>query len=145
MACSQPLPNHPGVNIMCTTILVVDDDADLRNVLVRLLTWSGYTAECASGGAEALSRMQAAEEPPALVILDVNMPGIGGLDVLEYMRQEPRLMGVPVVCYSGTTVPEVQWEAALLGARAFLFKTRATCDELLATVACHVALPRVSA
>lgn len=66
-------------------ILVVDDDRKITGALRRGLSYEGYSVEVANGGAEALSMVR--EAPPDLVILDVMMPGIDGLDVCRLIRR----------------------------------------------------------
>lgn len=66
------------------TILVVDDEAMIRTLLTKFLTVRGYRVRAAKNGAEALA--MAAQQPPDLVILDMSMPGMNGLDVLRELR-----------------------------------------------------------
>ncbi|HEY3416567.1 MAG TPA: response regulator transcription factor [Armatimonadota bacterium] len=66
------------------TILVVDDEAQIRRALKSLLTARGYAVELAENGEEALTA--AAARPPELVILDLSMPGMGGLEVCKELR-----------------------------------------------------------
>ncbi|TAJ10372.1 MAG: response regulator [Nitrospirae bacterium] len=66
------------------TILVVDDEAMIRNLLMKFLTLRGYRVRVAQNGAEALAMV--AQQQPDLVILDMYMPGMNGLDVLRELR-----------------------------------------------------------
>jgi two-component system, OmpR family, response regulator MprA len=68
-------------------ILVVDDDAAVRESLGRALRLEGYDVELASDGAEALERLQANGDDPDLVVLDVLMPNIDGLEVCRRLRR----------------------------------------------------------
>jgi two-component system, OmpR family, response regulator MprA len=70
-------------------ILVVDDDRKISGALRRGLSYEGYSVEVANGGAEALSMVR--DTPPDLVILDIMMPGIGGLDVCRLIRRSSQL------------------------------------------------------
>jgi CheY-like chemotaxis protein len=79
-------------------VLVVDDDADCREVLRVLLEAEGHECVSASDGAEALEALQIAT--PSVVVLDVMMPNVHGLDVIRSMRADPRLADVPVVLVS---------------------------------------------
>jgi CheY-like chemotaxis protein len=76
-------------------ILVVDDDPASRYALVRLLTGSGLRVTEATGGMDALARIRAAR--PQAMVLDLVMPGVGGLDVLATLRADPELRDLPVV------------------------------------------------
>lgn len=77
-------------------ILIVDDDADIRDSLQDFFEDAGYAVATAADGAEALTRL-GAEHPPCVVILDLIMPAVSGNQVYETMRKDPRLAKVPVI------------------------------------------------
>jgi len=77
------------------TLLVVDDDADSRDLLMRSLTREGYRVVTATGGREALRL--AAEIHPAVITLDVIMPELDGREVLSQLRVHPDLAAIPVI------------------------------------------------
>ena len=79
-------------------ILVVDDQEDNRTVLERRLTRQGHTVECVSGGHAALSQLQLARFD--LVLLDVLMPDLDGLAVLERIKADPTTRDIPVIMIS---------------------------------------------
>jgi len=78
-----------------TTILVVDDDTDCRELLADLLSNQGYVVVCAKNGREALDCINAS--PPALMILDLMMPVMSGWELLERQKNDPNLESLPVV------------------------------------------------
>ena len=79
-------------------ILIVDDTADVREMLANLLTYGGHEVETAENGLEATDRSR--EHPPDLLICDLMMPGKGGLDTMEELRKEnPDLK---IICISGS-------------------------------------------
>jgi two-component system, OmpR family, response regulator len=80
-----------------TRVLVADDDADIRELVEFKLTQSGYDVEAVSDGLAAWESFQA--DRPSLVILDVMMPGLSGIDVLRKIR-ESQDAGVPVLLLS---------------------------------------------
>lgn len=82
-------------------ILIVDDDARARELYRNIVTKGlpGYPVQTASDGMVALAMM--AQETPSLVILDLMMPGVDGLDLLDRMRADPQTRRVPVVVLSG--------------------------------------------
>lgn len=86
---SRLCPSGPG------RVLVVDDDANNRELFRRTLSQEGWTVETAENGREALERMKG--EPTRLVVLDLMMPEVDGFEVLEQMHQNPRWASVPVV------------------------------------------------
>ena len=79
-------PDPPG------RIMVVDDDATLSDVVGRYLCRDGHQVECVSDGYAALRRVE--EEPPDLVVLDLMLPGISGLEVCRRLREQ---WPIPVV------------------------------------------------
>jgi signal transduction histidine kinase/CheY-like chemotaxis protein len=87
---SSAAPNMEG-----TPVLVVDDDADTRQVLKRFLNRKGFPVECASSGEEGLRL--ARELHPMAIILDVMMPGMDGWAVLSTLKSEPEVRDIPVV------------------------------------------------
>ena len=76
-------------------IVVADDDADIRDLVVFKLRQAGHDVQAVEDGAAAVEACQAT--PPDLVVLDVMMPGMGGLDATRALRLDPRLARVPVI------------------------------------------------
>jgi two-component system, OmpR family, response regulator MtrA len=76
-------------------IVVADDDADIRDLVVFKLQHSGHDIVAVGDGAAAVAACQL--EVPDLVILDVMMPGMSGLEACRAMRADPALAGVPVI------------------------------------------------
>lgn len=101
-----------------TPILVVDDHEATRNGVARLLHYSGYSALTAADGQAALNMLR--DHVPQAIILDLMMPGIGGLDVLREIRRDERLARVPVIAFSAAASLEAQ--ALSAGAHIFLLK-----------------------
>jgi CheY-like chemotaxis protein len=83
-----------------TSILVVEDDDEFRKLLEQVLVFDGFRVLTAAHGAEALTLMN--QETPALVVLDLVLPWVNGLEVLSTMRDTPRLRQVPVLIVTGT-------------------------------------------
>jgi CheY-like chemotaxis protein len=110
------------------TVLVVEDEFDLRATLQAILEGDGYRAETCSNGREALERLNGSK--PDLVLMDVMMPLLSGLEVLRTMKRTPELDGVPVVLMSSVQ-PSVNQEE--YGWQAFLRKPF-TIPALLQTV-----------
>jgi two-component system response regulator AtoC len=101
------------------TVLVVDDDDDVRNSLSEFLTSGGYRVRSAVGGAEALELLQS-EPPVDCVLLDLVMPRVDGFEVLRRMRERPGQ--VPVVVLSALSDAEDVVKAMKLGASDYLPK-----------------------
>jgi len=79
------------------TILIVDDDKNIRNLLRQELEREGYLVDEAKNGVEALSQVK---KKPDLVILDILMPELNGFDVAAVLRNDPATMGLPIVIVS---------------------------------------------
>jgi two-component system KDP operon response regulator KdpE len=111
-----------------TTVLVVDDEPQLRRVMLATLTDLGYTVVDAKSGEEALDKFR--EEQPDLVLLDLNMPGIGGLETCRAIR-----MGsdVPIIILSVRNSERDKVEALDAGADDYVTKPFGI-QELLARI-----------
>jgi two-component system phosphate regulon response regulator PhoB len=81
------------------TVLVVEDDTDIRNLLCRALTSAGYATRAESDGRAALAAIR--HNPPDLVLLDYGLPGMNGLDVCRALRGPTGCAGPPIVLISG--------------------------------------------
>jgi CheY-like chemotaxis protein len=84
------------------TVLVVDDDDGCRDLLDDFLGVLGYRVEVARDGREALDRLHAAERRPRLILLDLMMPGMSGLEFRREQARDPNLADIPVVLMSAT-------------------------------------------
>jgi CheY-like chemotaxis protein len=85
-------------------ILVVDDDADAREILSALAGAMGLKVRMAADGFEALEI--AAEQPPALILLDLMMPHLDGFSVLAKLQSAPKTRKVPVVIVSASSLSD---------------------------------------
>jgi CheY-like chemotaxis protein len=110
-------------------ILVVDDNEGLLENLAELLQSEGYEVATAADGAVALTRL-AADPLPHVVLLDLNMPGVGGREIAERIRHDPRLSSVRVVLSTGLPAAQIR---STVPANAFLAKPFGLKD-LLATL-----------
>ncbi len=115
-------------------VLVVDDSLTVRRVTQRLLEREGYRVALAKDGLEALERL--ADERPAIMLSDIEMPRMDGFDLLRNVRADERFSGLPVVLITSRTAQKHRDYAAQLGADHYLGKPYAE-DQLLALVAQH--------
>lgn len=118
-------------------ILVVDDEPQIRRIMRTTLTGAGYEVEDAKSGEEALAKLR--EYHPDLVLLDMNMPGLGGLDTCREIRAGANV-GIIMLTVRNTEADKVQ--ALDAGADDFVNKPFST-PELLARI--RAALRRVPA
>ncbi len=106
--------------LLVTRILVVDDDENIRRVLTFALKKGNYEVLTAADGSEGLQLALTSE--PDLIILDLHMPGLSGLEVCQQIRSSPRLAQVPVLILSATREMAEFRSAQELGAVMFIPK-----------------------
>ncbi len=110
-------------NGMKGTILVVDDSAMMRKVVLRTLKMAGLDFEAvleAADGAEAIALLRI--HTVALVMCDINMPVMGGLEMLEQIKQEQLAAGVPIVMVTTEGSEQQVRQALVAGARGYIRK-----------------------
>lgn len=110
MTCSL----HPA------RLLVVEDDDDIRALFAAALNRAGYRPRLASSGRQALE--EAGAEVPDLVISDVSMPGLSGLDVCRALKAEPRTAQTPVLLVSALSGAQDRAAGLAAGAADYLVK-----------------------
>jgi CheY-like chemotaxis protein len=101
-------------------LLVVDDELVLLSALSRILTDVGHQVTTLSSGAQAIALLSGpGSETPDLIITDVLMPGIDGLQMFSIIRQNPSLQHVPFIFISASVSPEI--EKLIAGSNRALF------------------------
>jgi CheY-like chemotaxis protein len=113
------------------TVLVVEDDAAVRDAIAEVLADFEYKAVEAGDGAEALRQLRAASIRPCLILLDVMMPGMDGWAFRAEQERDPAVKDIPVILLSAHT--DVRSAAAQMKAAGFLAKPIAV-DVLLEIV-----------
>jgi len=112
-------------------VLVVDDSITVRRVTQRLLTREGYRVALAADGLQALERL--AEERPAVVLSDIEMPRMDGFDLARNIRSDPRLAHLPIVMITSRIAEKHREHAKELGVNHYLGKPYSE-EELLSLV-----------
>jgi CheY-like chemotaxis protein len=120
-----------GGSIAMATILVCDDATPVRQLVRTVLEREGHEIVEAADGDESIRLVRATR--PDLVVLDMVMPGQSGLDVLDELRSDPTLRGMPVLLLTGSHVIANRRTACEFGASAYLAKPFSV-GELLGTV-----------
>lgn len=113
---------------MNNTILIVEDDEFLRSLTAKRLEKEGYVIAVAVDGESALT--VASQTKPALILLDLLLPGLDGFEVLKRIRENEALKTVPVIVFSNLGRQEDIEKAQTLGADDFLIKANFTLDDL---------------
>jgi DNA-binding response OmpR family regulator len=113
------------------TIVVVDDDLDIRDSIAEILVNEGYGVLTAPNGLQLLTTL--AEKKPDLILLDVMMPAVNGLDLCRALKRSPDFCDIPVVLMSAVGTPEDVLQATALGAAEY-FKKPFDVNRLVARI-----------
>jgi chemosensory pili system protein ChpA (sensor histidine kinase/response regulator) len=129
------LPAAAEAEPQAPLVLVVDDSLTVRRVTQRLLLREGYRVALAKDGLDALEKL--AEERPAVLLSDIEMPRMDGFDLLRNVRADARLAGLPVVMITSRIAQKHREYATELGADHYLGKPYAE-EELLSLITGYV-------
>src|SRR3954469_16414921 len=122
-----------------TKILVVDDMPIFRDPIAASLRLAGFETVCASNGQEALAAMRA--HRPALVLLDLSMPVMGGLACLRAIRADPEIAKTPIILFTALSDKQHVMEARKLGVQEYLLKSSFSLKDLLVRVLKYTGKP----
>ena len=103
---------------MADTVLVVDDDSNIREVLHKFFTLKGYQIILAANGEQALELAES--EMPKVVLLDINMPGIDGMETCKRLRADEKTRLIPIILI--TAYGATRTEASDAGADDIIYK-----------------------
>ena len=107
--------------------LIIDDNRSTADALQQMLMVLDINARVAYGASPAMSLLSGFT--PGLILLDINMPGVDGLEILAYLRREPRLIPIPVIVITSDDQPETRARVMKGGATAMIIKP-ATLESL---------------
>ena len=133
-------PQADGADEPPVRVLIADDNTDMRDYLARLLRGDGYAVEAVGDGRQALDAIRVS--PPDIVISDVMMPRLDGLELVAALRADNRASAVPVLLLSARAGQEASIGGLQAGADDYLVKPFAAA-ELLARVRANVELARL--
>jgi CheY-like chemotaxis protein len=102
------------------TVLIIEDEADAAELFAEMMRVSGFRVLKTSSSAPALGMI--AQEKPDLVLLDIMMPEVSGLELLREMREDPALKRIPVVIISARSMPADVRSGMAAGAFTYLTK-----------------------
>jgi PleD family two-component response regulator len=111
-----------------TEALIIDDNRTTADALGQMLNVLGFKTRVAYGSRAAMT-MLAGGLTPKFICLDINMPGVDGIEILGYLRREPHLIPVPVFVITSDDQPETHRKVMKLGANTMIIKP-ATIDAL---------------
>jgi|SRR3989344_3218204 len=114
------------------TILIIEDDAFLRELISKKLSSAGFTPLDAIDGETGLEK--AREEKPSLILLDLLLPVQDGFEVLSKLKQNPKTSSVPVIILSNLGQKEDVDKGLSLGASDYLIKAQFTPEEIIVKV-----------
>lgn len=113
-------------------VMVVEDDASLREIYSIRITAEGYEVVSAGDGEEALA--VAVREKPDLILSDVMMPKISGFDMLDILRSTPETAGIKVVMMTALSADDQRRRGEELGADRYLVKSQVGIEDVVNTI-----------
>ena len=119
---SSPTPQRPRPQ----TVLIVEDNPDLRRIFADALFWAGFRVEQADDGVTALHMIE--NHPPDVLVLDIGLPALDGLSVRDAVAANTETGDIPVVIVTGT---EFMWK---LRSGDRVLQKPVTPDRLVATI-----------
>lgn len=122
-------------------VLVADDHADTAKLVAMMLRRSGFDAQAVFGGQGVIDLLKTTT--PEVIVLDIHMPGVDGMQVLLTMLGDERTRSIPVIIYSADHDPLVERQAKRLGARNYLIKGAVRFDVIVGEVARYVSRPEM--
>ena len=121
-----------------TEILLVEDDADTCEMIVKVLSAEGYGVRTAANGWEGLL---AIETPPALILLDIMLPGMDGLVFLRSLRNTHQFEHVPVIVVTALDVQDITEKVRPFGVKEVVSKGETLFPQLKAAIKRHLVPP----
>lgn len=132
MTESVPDAATPASNLKGKKILWVEDDQFLQNIISHKLGQEDVVIKYAQEGQGALDL--AVSEKADIIVLDILLPGIDGVEVLRQLRANPATQAIPVIMFSNVDDKARMEESQKLGVRGFFVKTSMTMEEIIAEI-----------
>jgi len=121
-------------------VVIIDDDPLMYELYELILTTAGYKVTVIGAPEQALEKTTAAR--PDIILLDIMMPKINGLEVLELFKRSPELKKVPVIAFSNLLDKEAEKAALARGAARYIIKSQFQSKELQAVITDVLANPK---
>jgi two-component system chemotaxis sensor kinase CheA len=133
LAAREPRPQPVGGGAAkALPLLVVDDSLTTRMLELSILETAGYAVDLAASAEEGLARLR--ERHYGLMLVDVEMPGMNGFELLELLKGEPGLKEVPAILVTSCSSPEDRRRGAAAGARDYIVKGEFDQSRLLGRI-----------
>lgn len=113
------------------TIMIVEDDTFVMDIYQTKLSQEGFGIISAANGMEALKKLEGGEIIPDLILLDIIMPYVNGLEVLKKVKEREKLKNIPVILLTNLSQKEEVNKGIELGANDYLIKSHFTPSEVL--------------
>ena len=104
------------------TIFIVEDEESSANLAKIILEQEGYRVLIASTGQEAIDSLKEFQELPNLILLDILLPKINGIEVCKWIREQPRFKSIPVIIFTALVQEEDRIEGLNAGANEYITK-----------------------
>ena len=114
---------------MAKTILIIEDDRFLRELITRKLTQEDFNVSEAVDGEEGIKKLK--KEKPDLVLLDLILPGIDGFEVLSQAKKDPEISSIPIIILSNLGQKDDVEKGMKLGANGYLIKAHFAPGEII--------------
>lgn len=114
------------------SVLIIEDDPYVRRFYERLFVQDAWKAHLVGSGAEGLK--SARDLRPDLILLDIMMPGMNGLEVLQQLKNDPNIASIPVLILTNFGEPELTERAMRLGAAGVMLKVNYSPEGLVREV-----------
>ena len=112
-------------------VFIVEDDNYLCKMYKRAFTLDGHVVECIVDGQEALNRLKDYNNKPDVVLLDIMIPKVNGIDILRSMKDDPGLKDIPVAILTNSLKKENEELMTSLGADLYLIKMDYDAKEIV--------------
>ncbi|MFA7209724.1 MAG: response regulator [Parcubacteria group bacterium] len=122
------------------TILIVEDDSFVMDIYQTKLSLEGFNVVAANNGMEAIKKLESGECMPDLILLDIIMPYVDGLEVLKKIKANEELRKIPVILLTNLSQKEEIGQGFVLGAKDYLIKSHFTPSEVLEKI--RIYLPK---
>jgi DNA-binding response OmpR family regulator len=113
-------------------ILIIEDDPYVQRMYQRMFGFQKYRTEMVSNGEEGLKAIK--KEKPDLILLDIILPKMNGLEVLKKIKKDPKNKDIPVLMLTNVGETETVEEAAKLGAESYMIKADFSPAEVIKQV-----------